>query len=152
MLPPLATSEELSARLGHGFDGDEVLRADAILDDASTLVRSEAGFTWVDEEEALEDVPDVAVTVTLAAAQRAFRNPDGLLGETLGSYSYRAADGTLPGVYLTEAEIRMLRRLAGGSVQTVRTARPGLDRAGHGTVYLDVVGSDEPIPWDVVEE
>src|SRR5262245_61311281 len=103
MLPPLASTEELEARLPEPLAEDEVARAEAVLVDASTLVRAEAGGnTWVTDGELDDDVPDTIVIVTLTAARRAFLNPDGIRQETLGDHSI--THGASGDVFLTKAE------------------------------------------------
>jgi hypothetical protein len=160
MLPALADRPLLEARLGRTLlDLTDQARADAVLIDASTLVRSVAGATYVDDMNALvDDIPDNVIVVTLAAALRAFNNPDGYEAEQLDGYSYRASTGTLPGVYLTKAEETMLRR-AQANVRTQRLERPGLLEVADVTEFYDiydenqwveVLGSDEPMPWGTI--
>jgi hypothetical protein len=88
------------------------------------------------------------VIVTLQSALRAFLNPDGVKSEQLDGYSYVAFDGTLPGVYITDAEKVMLRGRS--NVCTQRFDRPGLLETADRTEFVDVVGSDEPMPWSVL--
>lgn len=149
MLPALATFSDFAARFGTDADAT---RVQAILLDASTVVRSAAGLTWVDEDNALSGVPDEAVTVTLWVAKRAYDNPDGYVSETLDGYSYRAADGTLPGVYLTKSEAQMIRRAVGAAstVRSQRAVRPGLLETANATEFVEVEGSDEPMPWAAI--
>jgi hypothetical protein len=125
MLPPLASPEDLEARLGVTLAGADLSRAAAALDDASALIRQEAGEDWVDEaQEELLGVPDVVTAICLAAASRAFRNPDGATQTSVGdaSVSFSRVGGGAA-VYLTEAEQRAVRKAAGrssaGSVEIV---------------------------------
>ena len=111
-LPALVSLDDFALRLGGLAESDED-RAQACLDDASALVRAEAGGEdWVDTEGALEAVPDVIVAVCVAAAMRAFRNPEGVRTESIGTYSVAYAD-TSTAVFLTEGERRIIRRAAG---------------------------------------
>lgn len=113
MLPAFVDVETLAARIPGGIDVDDEARAQAALDDASTLVRAAAGIDWVDEHgQLVADVPDVVATVTAAAARRAFVNPEGLAQETVAGYgaSYSSASGD---VYLTKTERKLIRRAAG---------------------------------------
>jgi len=142
-LPALVSLEEFAARLGGIAAADEE-RAQAALDDASALIRSEAGTEdWVDDEGALETVPDVVVAVCVAVAGRAFRNPDGLRSEQIGTYSVTYGDATTA-VYLTAAERRIVRRAAGmmslGSIELESGYAPNIV-----TVPVDIGG--DPIPW-----
>lgn len=109
MLPPLTTLSELEVRIG---PQDEAARAEAVLVDASNLVRDEAGKSWVDDADVVTGVPDMIVTLVLKVAKRAIDNPDGLTGETYPEYAWRK-DGAEDGVYLTDKECKIVRRLAG---------------------------------------
>lgn len=113
---PLASLEQLSDRLGVALDPEtpDGIRAQAALEDASALVRGEAGADYVDDHGELQTVPDVLVTITIAAAYRAFRNPDGKTQTSVGdvsiSYSRQAGEAQL---FLTLSERRAIRRAAG---------------------------------------
>ena len=74
---PLATVQQLSARLGITPTGGDAERALAALEDASALIRSEAAVDWIDDSDALSDVPSVIEAITLAVAYRAYQNPTG---------------------------------------------------------------------------
>ena len=113
-LPAFASLADLDVRIPGGVSTDEVPRATAALDDASALIRAEAGKTWVNESNQLADVPDVVVAVTLAAARRAMTNPDGLASESVEDYSRSfSQSSTSLDVYLTRGERRVVRRAAG---------------------------------------
>lgn len=47
--PPLATLEDLVARLGQPVPADQETRALALLDDASALVRAVARRSWIED-------------------------------------------------------------------------------------------------------
>lgn len=114
-LVPIATVEDMVARLGKPVeDGAERDRAEALLSDASTLVRHEAGRTWVDAEGDLEDVPDVAVMTALSAAIRAWYNPSQIESAQLGAVSIRYGD-----VWLTAVERERLSTLGRGGIQSI---------------------------------
>lgn len=142
MLPALATLEQLADRLGMAVDELNEARAQAALDDASVLVRSETGFTWVDAEgELIEDVPDIAVAICLAVAKRAYENPSGATQKTVGDVSVTYPETS---AYLTLDERRVLSRLRStGALWTIATTR-GDEME---TTYIDVVGQDEPMPF-----
>lgn len=107
-MEPLATVDALSMRLGEALTGADETMAEAALTDASALVRH-YGLPWPDPATA----PTVAVNVTLAAAERRMRNPEGYRSEMLGSYQYQRPASTPTGVALTPEEIRMLQSMAG---------------------------------------
>ena len=104
---------ELEARLGRQLDSTELDRARAVLEDASALVREEVGYSvWIDADTGVLNVALVPASVraiVLRAAERAMRNPGGFSAESSGDYSYQRT-GVQIGVYLSEGEIRTLRR------------------------------------------
>lgn len=138
--PPLATIDDLEARLGRSLASDEVPLATAALADASALVRT-YGLPWADPATA----PDVAVSITLAAAERRVRNPEGYRMEMEGSYQYQLPASAPTGVALTKAEIDLLAQLSGrGGLVSVEVQRPvQVDD----TWYAPVAGDSERIPW-----
>jgi hypothetical protein len=141
-LPALVSLEDFALRLG-GISASDEERAQAVLDDASALIRAEAGEDWVDDEDTLENVPEVIVAVTVAVAIRAFRNPDGVRSESIGTYAVTYAD-TSTAVFLTAGERRTVRRAAGrmtmGSIEL-----EGPYAAEVLTVPVNI-GGDE-MPW-----
>ena len=113
-LPPLASIAAFEKRLGlapGSLQGSDRARAEAALEDASALVRSEAGKSWVDEEGNVT-APPAVVTVTLKAARREYMNPNGFQSEQTGPFMYTLPRGET-GVYLTEPEKQIVRRAAG---------------------------------------
>ena len=118
-LPALAEVEDLEKRLKRAFTTTEDQDwAQSVLDEASEVVRAESGSnTWVNPDDPTEVVaPRIVWIITLRVAERAIRNPDGYSAETAGDYSYqRNAVGADGGLYLTEWELRMLRRVSGRS-------------------------------------
>lgn len=174
MLPAFASLQQLGARIPGGITSSDEARAQADLDDASTLIREEAGKTWVDDQdEIVEDLPDIIVTLTMRVARRAFENPEGLTqhSESIEGYSESqsfAASSTNSELYLTADERRLVRKAAGkrplwaqsttrGDLETpnVRCGdgnakKPlpaGIPRAlPAGTEYVDVEGQ-KPIPY-----
>jgi hypothetical protein len=57
-------------------------------------------------------IPAVIPIICVEAVRRAYDNPQGLVGETVGNYTWRGSGGN-GAVYLTSAELRMVRRAAG---------------------------------------
>ena len=117
---PLATTEELTVRLGGTLSAVEETRADAALADASALVRDEGDPDWTED-----DVPARVHSIVLQAARRAFRNPEGYSQSSIGdvsvSYSRSGAQGA---VYLTRPEHRAVRRAAGRHMMATTLADP----------------------------
>jgi hypothetical protein len=101
----LATVDQLQARLGTGeLEPTDLARAEAVLEDASQVVRDVAKQPdWDDQT-----VPAGAVQIVLAVSVRAFRNPDGLTRQRLGDAEWGYYRGAEPGVYLTEQEMDRL--------------------------------------------
>ena len=107
----LATLPDFEVRYGRELDGDEVARALALLDDASALIRDVAGDDF-------DTVPATVLFVVCEVVRRAFDNPAGLQGETIGDYSWRTgytgvSRSASSGVYLTDEEKSIVRRAAG---------------------------------------
>lgn len=141
-LPALATVEAFEERLGRTLGPTDSARAQAALEDASALVRSEAGKSWVTGTTLDSDVPDVVVTITLVVARRAFDNPAGVASSTIGNVSVNWGSG----IYLTGDERRSLLTAvsAGGGMVSLDAQVPWSLQLG---TYIDVVGSDKPIPF-----
>jgi len=118
-LPALAPVEDLEVRLGKSCDRP---RAQAALDDASALIRAEAGQTWVDADGNLDGVPDIIVTLAMKVARRAVLNPDGHTSESVGPFSVSMAPGD---VYLLDSEKRIIRQTVGqfGTIGVLSTTR-----------------------------
>lgn len=132
-------------------DPDELRRAASALQDASELVR-EAGrpAAWAvyagDAPTGDQVPPPAVITVTVQAALRQFRNPDGMVVETRGPFTRRRADGQIT-IYLSDEEVAIIRRLQPGarsrglwSLETTRS-EPG----GPGRFVDDQYGT-EPFP------
>ena len=120
-------------------------RAWAALADASALVRAEVPAALLGPP-----VPPLVVAVVCQAAARVVRNPEGYSSETVGEYSYRYDTDGGGGVYLTDAEVKLLRRFAGrAGLQSTRTPysagdHPGPDRVA---VYYSDGTAGYPFPW-----
>lgn len=148
-LPALVSLEDFAVRVG-GVDASDEARAQAILDDASALIRVEAGDEdWVDANGDLEDVPEVVVAVTVAVAVRAFFNPQGVRSESIGTYAVTYADSSTA-VFLTAGERRTIRRAAGAAAIGTVTLEGAY--AVEETVYVPVdIGGDD-MPWVTLGE
>ena len=119
--PPLAEVSEVEDRLQRPITGNEVVRAEAVLNSVSIKARRETGRLWlvlggdgepvmpyeVDQDNLPETVWDIVVT----ASERALRNPDGYSSESTGDYSYQRVGipGGVGGLYLTDEEVEALR-------------------------------------------
>lgn len=121
-LPPLVAA--LERRLGipeDSLEGVDRARAEAALDDASTLILAEVSpalaSSWV------HSAPSIVAIVALKAARREFDNPRGLRSETLGEHTVGLSETS--GVFLSEREVRQITRAASGkrasAVGSIRT-------------------------------
>ncbi|MFC0547050.1 hypothetical protein [Kutzneria chonburiensis] len=99
-----ATWDEFTARLPAAPAESERPRAEALLADASTLIRTHLGWLTQDPQ----PVPDAVRLVCLSVALRCFSNPLGITSESVGDYSYRRSSGSVAGMALTSAEIELL--------------------------------------------
>ena len=153
MLTPLASLTNLGLRLGVTLTGSDAERGTAALDDASALIRAEAAQDWVDDEGDLAAVPAIVESVALAAAYRAFRNPDGVSQTSLGDASVSYDRGTAQAaVYLTRDERRAVRRAAGTTaVGAIELASPWAMPTSDYPVAVASGGDPIPIgpfPWE----
>jgi hypothetical protein len=117
---PLATVAQLSDRIRGGIAEADEDRAEAVLIDASVLVRDVADEPDWDADNA----PSRAIQIVLGVAQRAFTNPDGLITERLGDASWGWHHGTKPGVYLTKDEAAAIAKLGDTGFRSVTNVTP----------------------------
>lgn len=149
MLPALASLEDLEDR---GIDISDIgtaVRAQAALNDASALIRVEAGADWVGTGNTLDfgdmdqRLADALVSVCCAVVQRVLNNPQGATSMSLGDASVTLTDASTD-VYLTRNERRIIRRAAGlGAVGSVELY---VGTPGYGGGYINV-GQTEPLPF-----
>ncbi len=110
------TLAELASYLRVALADLDVAAATLLTTLTDGLVTAETGF--------LSPVPPQAKAVALEVAARAYRNPEGWAAESLDDWSgTRPAALAAAGVYLTEAEQRVLRRIAGGVQSGARSIR-----------------------------
>lgn len=139
-LPPLASVEDLASWLGVTFEEDTpaITRAALVLDAASALVRAEAGRTWATGETLDEDVPADVIAITLRVAANMWANPTGATQRSAGPFSESYGAG------LTDEDRTDLGRYRGTSgLFTISTTRCDPETE---SVWVPVVGSDEPLP------
>ena len=137
---------------------DDETRAQAALDDVSTLIRQIAGKTWTnDAGDTLDtDLPPIVFTVCCAAARRAYENPKNVRSELIDGYQDTLAGDTVGGVELTADERKLIEDAAsiGGTLAglwTLGTTRGPLETAGpcdawDAPVMLPTTDG-EPIAW-----
>ncbi len=128
-----------------GVSDADSARAQAALDDASALIRAEAGITWVNDDDELTDVPDILVTLTCKAAQRVIVNPDGQSQSQTGPFGGAWANASSD-VYLTKYEKNLVRRAAGRTgLSSVRVEAPA-EAAGKRRTDDDYSEDEDEIP------
>jgi hypothetical protein len=145
MLPPLATITDLEARIGHPItDPAEQARANALLADASSLVRFAANQTWVDENGDLTVVPDLAVSITCQAALRGWFNPAGIEAAQLGAVSVRYG-----GAWLNAQERQDLSLYNRGKGLQQQLLKPGFgfDGGPYGYAPVDNNNDGATVPY-----
>lgn len=158
VLPAFASIDDLIDRGVVIADEDAETRAQAALDDVSTLIRTIAAKTWVTDDALDADLPDIVVTVCCAAARRAYENPQNLRSEIYPNYTDVLAGDAPGGVALTADEERLIRGAgADGSFSglwTLGTTRGPLETGGPCDPYdapimlaTDGTGGGEPIAW-----
>lgn len=142
--PRLAEVEDLSARVGATLDGEDA-QVLYYLDAASALIRAETGRTWV-VEGVLSDVPADVKVICVEVAARIWRNPEGVIQETVGPFTQRLPDKFADGLFLTATEKSQLARYRLGrmGLWTMQTYKedPYMD-----SLTLPVEGTTERIPF-----
>lgn len=117
----LATFAQMSTRVDGGIASGDQDRAEAAIDDASALV-----LDLVDDATQTSwnsSTPDSIVAVVCRVALRGFLNPHGVKSERQGDYQYELDSAT--GIYLTDAEIRTVRKSAGKpGMASIETTHP----------------------------
>jgi hypothetical protein len=117
-LPSLATLAMLTRKLGYTPTGAEADRAEHLLAEASELIRDVAGKTFTTAQGVLDTVPRRVSMICVAAAFRAFNNPEALsqrsIGDSSKSYDRTSREGG-EDVYLTDEEEKSIRRASANS-------------------------------------
>lgn len=135
--PALATVDDLERLLGEAVPNPA--RADALLEQASEIVRAYAQTTWLnDDEDELDAVPGAIPGVVLAMVDRATANPGGITQESAGPFSRSFGPDASQRLYLTAGEKSVVRFALGaqttlgvlsttrGRIETAELTCPGL--------------------------
>ncbi len=115
-LPPLATISDILARAPELFTNLDSAQAEALaealLEDASAIIRAEATREWVnDDGDELEGVPDGIPGICASMVIRALRGAeDGVRQESVGNWNATYVDS---GLYLKTAERRFIAKASG---------------------------------------
>lgn len=158
-LPAFASVDDYQAMFG---SDDDVDRVQAVLNRASTMMRSVVNSAMVNDSNALDFTgakpwaADTFVGICVQVAHRVIDNPDGLASETIAGYAYSQVNASSD-AYITKQEraelVAVLGRARFPGIWTLPTTRaendypdvpwvgPALD------TRIDVDGSDEPMPF-----
>jgi hypothetical protein len=140
--------DEFQVRYADTIPAGDEERVAAFLEDACALAEDISGVVYPDGSGSV--VPGSIVAVVCTAVARAYDNPLGLGGETIGDYSYRvAASGS--GVYFTPSESRIIRRAAGKSAVGTIELQGMLPQVDENQLLQDA-NSDEPILYFADED
>ena len=111
-MDPLITLQDFTDRYHDDVPEAEELRVEALLDDASALVRDVAGSDFIVDGEVA--TPPSLIPVVYEVTRRAVDNPAGYDSETIGSYTWRN-ERSGSGIYLNDQERRAVLRAVGRS-------------------------------------
>lgn len=148
------TFDEFQVRYENTVPAADEERLGALLEDACALAADITGTTY--EDGSGSEVPGAVVATVCTAVRRAYENPTGLQGETIGDYSWRSGyTGTTgsatTGMYFTQSEARIMRRAAGKSgvgTLELQGMLPAVDDAQ----FVTDAGSSEPILYFAHED
>ena len=139
--------DEFSLRYENTIPAADEARVGALLDDACALASDITGATYAVGNE----IPGMITATVCTAVRRAYENPLGLGGETIGDYSWRVSGDSDSGVYFTPNEARTMRRAAGkSSVGTLELQ--GMLPAVDDAQFVTDAGSSEPILYFAQED
>lgn len=108
----LVTVAEVEARFKTTFTGDDLTQIEALLEDASNLVRVCVAPELDDTMAPLTGNLRALIPIIVNMVRRARENPRGLTGEQLGDYGWQAQSAQTS-VYLTRNEKRLIRKIVG---------------------------------------
>jgi hypothetical protein len=147
-LPALATITDLGERAGEDIAADD-LSAQAVLAMASAVVRA-----YVRNDYSVDPVPDGARVVALEVAFRVWRNPEGLIGDSIDDTSRRFVDRSGEGFYLTAAEKLVLDPLRTGRTGGLWNLGVTKNDTLADTVYVPTAPEPAgyPFPWYAADD
>ncbi len=150
--PALATVDDLERLLGEDVPNEG--RAEALLEQASEIVRAYAQTTWLsDDQDELVDVPGAIPGVVTAMVDRATANPGGITQESAGPFSRSFGADAAQRLYLTAGEKSVIRFALGATTTlgVIATTRGPMETpdvtCGHGYLEPSVEESDPYALW-----
>ncbi len=138
-----ATITDFIARYGSVAASDET-RVDALLADACAMVEDLTGETYTSAT-----VPQAIIGVVATAVRRAYENPSGLTGETIGNYTWQGGRSGGAGVYFTAQEQKVIRRAAGKQGVVAHTLEGYLPVVDESQFMYASDGGDAILYYDV---
>jgi hypothetical protein len=103
-LPQLADVDQLRAWPGVDVPTEQEAAANAVLARASSVVRRQAGKTWVDTDGALSGVPPEIPGIVVETAARFWNNPHGASMVVRGPFTEAFSQALEAGVFLTQTQ------------------------------------------------
>ena len=148
MATSLASIADLAIRVGETIEAEDE-RAQWFLDTASSMVRSYAAKTWLNEAgtELLPPIPEEVRRITVEVASRVWLNPDGNVQETVGPFTERRPDLFADGFFLTGTEKSQLAKYRSSGFGGLWTLGVTKGDAYLDTITVPVVPYGEPIPY-----
>ena len=138
------TIDQFEVRYGAPISDQD--RVEALLEDACAQVEDIAGESYTED-----NIPAAIVGVVVTAVRRAFDNPGGLIGETIGNYTWQAGRSSGAGVYFTPQELKIIRRAA-GKMSVSSLTLEGFMPVVSADQYISDSGSGEPILYYAEED
>jgi hypothetical protein len=141
------TYEDFQLRYENSVPASDQERVAVFLEDACALVEEIADVSY----EGASGIPTTIVSVVCRAVRRAYENPDGLQGETIGDYSWRmgytgTANSENSGVYFTRSEERIIKRAsARASVGSLEVEGMLPDSLDSGRYIADANSPQSPV-------
>lgn len=148
-LPPLASVDDLATWPGVTIGDNQIDQAEALLDAASTLVRTFTGRLWIGED----DLPEAGVTaiklaavrsVVVIAAARVWNNPTMTTQQSAGPYSRSVNEWAAMGLILTDEEKEMIGGATGGGVTGLGSVRVVVPAAAAGVPRSSWLYDEDP--------
>lgn len=140
------TFEDFQLRYENTVPAADEERVAVLLEDACDLAADIIGRTYADGSGS--EAPSIIIAKVCEAVRRAFDNPSGLQGETIGDYTWRGASvgSASVGIYFTPAESRIMRRAAGRSGAGAIELEGDFPQPVTDELYLTDAGSpNEPV-------
>ena len=135
------TLTDFETRYGGSIPDADSARIQALLSDACDIAADIMATTYEDGA----TVPGAVISVIVSAVRRAYDNPMGLTGETVGNYTWQGGRSAGAGIYFTTAEKQTLRRAVGKLGVGQASLEGYLGYVPRAEQYVDTTGSGEAV-------